>query len=271
MPVALITGASSGIGEALSHELARQGFKLCLLARREDRLNALASELSQTTKVITQKGDVTDPLDLRAAVQKTIQDFGCLNYVFANAGFGVSGLFEKLTNEDYARQFEVNVFGVMNTLRESFEALKITNGRVCIIGSVMSYVSAPGSSPYVMSKFCVRALAESLYHEWYPYGISVTLACPGMIESEIRRVDNQGRLHPGPDPVPKRFVMNARLCAKKIIAATKARRREIVITAHGKLGVFLARHMPWLLHWGIRFFRVQGGKQKSRDVQSANV
>ncbi len=268
--VALITGASSGIGEALARELAERKFRLVLLARRDDRLRALAKNLEGITSVRWQICDVTNPADLQSAVILATREFGRIDLVFANAGFGVSGTLEKLSIDDYRRQFETNIFGVINTLKATFESLKKAKGSACILGSVMSYVSFPGSTPYVMSKFAVRGLSEVVYHEWREEGVSVTLACPGVVESEIRLVDNQGRLHPGVDPVNKRFVMSAHECAQKIISATLARRREVVITLHGKVGVFLIRHFPGFFHWVVTALKLRGGRQKSKDVQAAN-
>ena len=105
--------------------------------------------------------------------------------VVANAGFGVAGSLLKLTNEDYQRQLETNVYGVMNTLRAAHPELQKSQGRAAIVGSVNSFVSLPGNSAYAMSKFAVRALAQSLWAEWRSDGISTTLICPGFVASKF--------------------------------------------------------------------------------------
>jgi short-subunit dehydrogenase len=99
-----------------------------------------------------------------------------------------------------------------------------------------------------MSKFAVRALAESLRHELRPAGIGVTLISPGFVESEIRLVDNQGRLRTeGHDAAPAWLRMDVDRAARKIVRAIDRRRREVVITGHGKAAVFMQRHVPGLM------------------------
>ena len=104
-----------------------------------------------------------------------------------------------------------------------------------------------------MSKFAVRALAEALWHELRPTGVSVTLISPGFVESEIARVDNQGVLRDAARAsAPSWLVMPTERAARQIVRAVTRRRREAVITGHGKLAVFLQRHAPWLVAWGVR-------------------
>src|SRR5207245_10100007 len=110
----------------------------------------------------------------------------------ANAGFGVVGPFALLTLDDYRRQFETNVFGVLRTLKATLADVRRTRGRIAVIGSVSGHIATPGSSPYAMSKFAVRALAEALGHELARSGVSVTLVSPGDVASEFRRCDQQG-------------------------------------------------------------------------------
>jgi short-subunit dehydrogenase len=185
--------------------------------------------------------------------------------VVANAGFGVVGPVERLTVEDYRRQFETNVFGVLRTIHATLADLKASRGRLVIIGSVSGYVATPGSSPYAMSKFAVRALAESLGHEVAPAGVAVTLVTPGFVESEIRRVDNAGVLRTeSPEPLPAWLVMSAGRAARQIVRAVARRRREIVVTGHGKLGVFVQRHAPWLVTRAIRAFGIRSRAEPPR-------
>jgi len=114
---------------------------------------------------------------------------------------------------------------------------------------VAGWLSAPGAAPYSMSKFAVRALAQALVHEMAPFGVSVTHVGPGFVESEIRNVDNEGRLRRessagGP---PAWIVMPAAAAARRIARAVARRRRDVVVTGHGKLAVWLERHVPWFV------------------------
>jgi short-subunit dehydrogenase len=257
--VAFITGASSGIGAALARELTRRGAHVALAARRQDRLEALATELRAAgRRVLVLACDVTRDGDVERAVAHTVAELGRLDVLVANAGFGVVGPLERLTLEDYRRQFETNVFGVLRTIYAGLPALRRARGRLVILGSVSGHVALPGSSPYSMSKFAVRALAEALDFELRPAGVSVTLVSPGFVDTEIHQVDNRGARHPEMrHRAPAWVRLNAERAARRIVRAVARRRREIVITWLGKLTVFIRRHAPRLYRWAVRTFGVR--------------
>ena len=246
-PVVFITGASSGIGEALALDYARRGSDVALLARRAARLATVAAAVAETgRRALTITGDVTADGDVQRAVDRALQEFGTIDIAIANAGFGIAGWFESLSLDDYRRQFETNVFGVIRTIRATLDPLKRSRGRLAILGSIAGYVASPGMSPYAMSKFAVRALADSLREELRRSGVSVTLLCPGFIDSEIRRVGRDGIFREEtPEPVPAWLRVRTDVAARQIARAIDHRRAEAVITGHGKLMVQLARHAPW--------------------------
>jgi short-subunit dehydrogenase len=259
----LITGASSGIGAALALEWARQGADVALAARRVDRLDALARDCQAVgARAVVIPCDVTRDGDCEQAVARTRSALGRIDVVVANAGFGVMGAFEKLALEDYRRQFETNVFGVLRTAHASLAELTATRGRLVVIGSVSGHVASPGASAYAMSKFAVRALSEALRAEWRGRGVSVTLITPGFVDSEIHQVDNRGVHHPdSPDFVPRWLRMPTDRAARLIVRAAARRRREVVITGHGKVAVFLKRHVPWLVAAGIERLGIQSRRE----------
>ena len=253
--VAFITGASSGIGAALAREFVREGADVALAARRADRVEALARSLSATgRRAVAIACDVTRDGDVEAAAERARAALGRIDIVVANAGFGVVGPMEQLTLADFRRQFETNVFGVLRTIYATLGDLKLHRGRLVIIGSVSGWVSTPAGAPYAMSKFAVRALAQSIDYELRPAGVSVTHVSPGFVESEIRQVDNQGRwwATPAGNGPPSWLVMPAAVAARIIVRAAARRRREVVVTGHGKLAVWVDRHAPWLVGWIIR-------------------
>jgi short-subunit dehydrogenase len=259
-----ITGASSGIGAALAREFAGEGADVALAARRVNRLEALAQEIGKTgRRAVVIACDVTRDGDLERAADQARAALGKLDVVVANAGFGVTGSLGTLSLDDYRRQFETNVFGVLRTVYATLDDLKKTRGRLVLIGSVSGHVALPGSSAYSMSKFAVRALAASLDHELAPHGVAVTLISPGFVESEIGQVDNRGvrRAEAPRRPLPASIVMATPTAARKIVRAVARRRREVVITGFGKAAVALQRHVPWLLAATIRRFGIKGRRE----------
>ncbi len=262
----LITGASSGIGAALARQFAREGADLVVAARRVDRLAALRAEVEGMGRAaLAVRCDVTVDGDVERAAAAARERFGRIDVVVANAGFGVVGPVERLTLADYRRQFETNVFGVLRTVYATLADLRRARGRLVVIGSVSGHLATPDSSPYAMSKFAVRALAEALGHELAGAGVSVTLISPGFVESEIRRVDNEGALRAGVrGPVPAWLVTPTATAARRIVGAVARRRREAIITGHGRLAVFLQRHAPWLVAWGVRRFGVRSRPESGR-------
>jgi short-subunit dehydrogenase len=262
----LITGASAGIGAALAREFAHRGARVALAARRTERLEALAAELrAGGTQALVVAADVTRDGDMEKAAAVTRETFGRIDVVVANAGYGVVGFLESLTLDDYRRQFETNVFGVLRTIYATLDDLKRSRGRLVIIGSVSGHLATPHGSPYSMSKFAVRALAEALRNEARAAGVAVTLISPGFVESELRLIDNRGVLHEGArDVVPSWLRMSAAACARETVTAIARRRREAVITGHGRVLVFLQRHFPGLMSTLIGLSRYRGRLQPGR-------
>ncbi len=242
----LITGASAGIGAALAIAFGAQGAKVSLCARRKERLHEIAEQVENAGgTALALSCDVTRQEVIREATEKTVAAFGGLDVAIANAGFGVSGLLEDLSVEDYRRQFETNFFGVLNTIYATLPYLKQSQGRLVVISSVLGRVASPSSSAYCSSKFALCGLSDALYYELREQGVSVTCIEPGLIATEFRQVDNKGQYHPeAEDPAPRWLRVSPERAARSMLRAIYHRRPEAVITNHGKLIVWLARHFP---------------------------
>jgi short-subunit dehydrogenase len=246
----LITGASSGIGEELAWQLSQAGAKLTLAARRTELMEALVQRIAatQAAKPLAVACDVTRDGDLERAVAEAVRQWGKLDVAIANAGFGVVGPLKKLSLEDYRRQIETNVFGVLRTIYAALPEIEKTQGNIAIMGSISGWGAAPGTSPYAMSKFALRALANSITPELRRSGVKVTLISPGFVASNIRRIDNRGKFHPAAkDPVPAWLVMSTDKAVRQMLRAVARGKREAIITGHGKLLVLLERFAPWIV------------------------
>jgi len=231
-------------------QLGAAGAKVTLTARRGELLAALADEMVSVGAVrpVISICDVTREGDLERAVADAVSAFSGLDVVFANAGFGVVGYFDRLELSDYRRQFETNVFGVLRTLKACKSEIGRRRGSAVIIGSVAGYCATPGNSPYCMSKFALRALACSITPEFARVGVHVTLISPGFVASNIRKVDNSGRFHADtPETIPGWLVVDTERACRQILRAVAARRAEATITGHGKLLVAIERFAPWIL------------------------
>ncbi|HTT02418.1 MAG TPA: SDR family NAD(P)-dependent oxidoreductase [Steroidobacteraceae bacterium] len=260
--VVLITGASSGIGEELAWQLACAGALVTLAARRTQRLALLSEKIAAAggTQCLVVECDVTKDSDPERAVAETLRARGRLDIVFANAGFGVVGAIAKLSLDDYRRQLETNVFGVLRTLLAALPEVQRNSGQIVLLGSVAGWISTPGSSPYAMSKFAVRALANAITPELASGGVTVTLISPGFVESDIRRVDNLGEVHAeAPDPIPQWLVMRREPAVRQMLRAVARGRREVIITRHGKIFVALERFAPWIIRAAARRMAARGG------------
>jgi short-subunit dehydrogenase len=246
----LITGASSGIGEELARQLGRYGSKLTLAARRRALLDGLADGIATAgaSRPLVVDADVTRDGDMERAVLESVRHWGTLDVVIANAGFGVVGAFRELSLADYRRQFETNVFGVLRTIYAALPEIERAHGNVVIIGSVAGWTATPGTSAYAMSKFALRALADSITPEFRRTGVTVTLISPGFVMSSIRQVDNQGRFHPAAkDSVPAWLAVSTTRAVRQILKAVARGKREAIVTGHGKILVALQRFTPWVV------------------------
>jgi len=262
----LITGASSGIGAEMARQLYAAGAKLTLAARRRELLEDLAREISTrgSTEPLAVECDVTREGDLERAVAESVRRWGKLDVAIANAGFGVVGPLKALTLDDYRRQFETNVFGVLRTLYAALPEIEKTKGHVVILGSASGWGATPGASAYSMSKFAVRALADAITPELRVSGVKVTLISPGFVASNIRRVDNQGKLHADmKDPVPPWLVMSTEKAVRQMLRAITRGKREVIITGHAKVLVALQRFAPWVIRAATRPWAARGASYRS--------
>ncbi|HEX9068532.1 MAG TPA: SDR family oxidoreductase [Ktedonobacterales bacterium] len=189
--IALITGASSGIGEAIAEDLAAHGMRLALAARRTDRLDALSRRLAEAhgAEAVAIACDVREPAQVEAAVAAALRRFGAIDVLVANAGFGYRA---PVVDGDVARWkslLDTNVFGLLVTLKYGVKPmLERGSGHVIVTSSVAGRVVTAGGGVYCGSKFAATAIAEALRMEAGPKGVRVTTIEPGVVISEFQAV-----------------------------------------------------------------------------------
>lgn len=251
--VVWITGGGSGIGRSLALAFAEEGATVAVSGRRQERLELVATEIEgKGGKALAVPCDVTDEASVESVVQRVVETFGRLDVAVANAGFSVAGKIEKLSAEDWRRQLDVNVVGLAMTARHSIPHLKENAGRLVLVGSVSGMIATPGVGAYSASKYAVRAIGQTLAVELHGTGVSCTTIHPGFIESEIAQVDNQGVFDANrEDTRPQKLMWPTDRAAKVTVGAIAARKREYTFTGHGKVGAFVGRHLPGLVHFGL--------------------
>jgi NADP-dependent 3-hydroxy acid dehydrogenase YdfG len=187
--VALVTGASSGIGEATAEALAAEGARVALAARREDELHALADRIeSEGGETLVVPTDVTDESQVEAMIQETYETFGRLDVLVNNAGVMLLENVADASRENFRQMAEVNLLGLMNTTHEALPIMQEQGtGHIVNLSSVAGRKAIPGSSAYNATKFGVNGFTEALRQELAGEGneIRTTLIEPGFVDTEL--------------------------------------------------------------------------------------
>jgi NADP-dependent 3-hydroxy acid dehydrogenase YdfG len=181
-PVFLITGASSGIGASTARHAAEAGYRLVLAARSADRLDALAAELGGAERAIAVGCDVAEWEQQEQMVATTLDAFGRIDVVFANAGFGAQRGFTAETPEHWRAMVLTNVLGAAYTIRATIDALRETKGHLILTSSVAGRRALNGSF-YSATKHAVTAMGEAVRQELNESGVRMTLIEPGMVDT----------------------------------------------------------------------------------------
>ena len=180
--VAVVTGASSGIGEATARALAADGYRVALLARRLDRITALADDLGNGAIAIG--ADVTDRGSIVAAADRVRQELGGADVLVNNAGIMLLGPFSSDQRDDYRQMLEVNLLGAITTTEVFLDQLKTGGGDIINISSVAGRTARAGNGVYAATKWGLNGWSESLRQELLP-DVRVTLIEPGTVATEL--------------------------------------------------------------------------------------
>lgn len=248
--VAVITGASEGIGRAVALELARQGARLVLAARSEARLASLAAECAELgAEALQVPTDVGDEGRCGALVAAAIGRFGAIDLLIANAGATMWSRLDELADVAVLeRLMRVNYLGAAWLTWHALPALKQSRGRIVAISSLLGLTGAPTRSGYAASKHAMFGFFDSLRIELAGSGVSVTVVAPDFVLSEIHRraLGPDGRAL-GESPMQESRIMSAGDCARIIVRAAARRERLVLTSARGRLVRWAALLAPGLL------------------------
>tara|TARA_X000000950_G_C13892538_1_gene651455 strand:+ start:816 stop:1556 length:741 start_codon:yes stop_codon:yes gene_type:complete len=182
----LVTGAGTGIGEAISRQLHAEGYRVTLLGRRSEPLETLAAELGGCSQTIT--GDVTDRAGLVASFTSATERFGDIEILVNSAGMAPTAPFSRMDFTDWQRTMDVNVNGVFHCTQVALDSMLNANwGRVINIASVASLRGFPYVSGYCASKHAVLGMTRALALEVATQGVTVNAICPGYVDTDIVR------------------------------------------------------------------------------------
>ncbi|WP_455754113.1 oxidoreductase [Streptomyces erythrochromogenes] len=184
MSVWFVTGASRGLGAEITREALERGHRVIATAR--DASAVLKAYPEKPDGLLAVNADVTEPEQLAAAVQVGLAEFGRIDVVVNNAGYGLVGAIEETSDEAARDLFDVNVFGLLHTLRATLPTLRSQrSGHVLNIGSVGGFATAPAVGLYGASKFAVEGISEALHGELAPLGVHVTVIEPGGFRTDF--------------------------------------------------------------------------------------
>jgi NAD(P)-dependent dehydrogenase (short-subunit alcohol dehydrogenase family) len=190
----LITGCSSGLGAALAAAVLARGQRVVATARNVDALGELAAQFPDTCRALAL--DVTDAAQVKSVVAQAVAEFGRLDVVVNNAGYGLIGAFEELGAQQVARNFDTNFFGALEVIRAALPALRAQgSGHIVNISAAAVISNYAGFSIYGATKWALEGVSESLAAELKPLGIKVTIVQPGpfrtdFIARSLERADN---------------------------------------------------------------------------------
>lgn len=268
--VVIVTGASSGIGEASARAFARAGAQMVLAARRVERLEAVAQAIrAGGADALVVPADLGQLADCQNIVRQTLARFGRIDVLFNNAGFGRLGWLEKLDPvTDIEALVAVNVLGVMQTTRQVLPVMiEQRGGHIVNMASVAGLIGTPTYSVYAASKFAVRGFSEALRREVEPWGIRVSLMCPGGVATEFASL---ARSHPNTRvATPKSLTLTSEVVARAAVRLARSPRPPgiLVLPWPFRLTVWLNQSFPRLSDWLIeRRFTIPERSEELRAV-----
>ena len=244
--VVVITGASSGIGEAAAEQFAKKGANLVLVARRKEKLDQVEKNLSKySVKILICVCDVSDKDQVKQMAEKTIETFSKIDILVNNAGFVIYGNVKELSIEDIESQMKTNYFGTIYCTKSFLpHFLKQNFGHIVNVASVGASFGVPGIASYCATKYAMLGFSEGLHHELHDTGVGVTVVSPIMVRTSLFD-------HPSFKNFTKHATgisLSSETVANAIIKASNSSRLEIVVPSFVRIGIWFKQTFPFLIN-----------------------
>lgn len=247
--VVVITGASSGIGLALSYEFAKRGAKIVMGARSEEKLKEEKQKLeSLGAKVAIKKVDVSDELQSKELIDTAVENFGGIDILICNAGISMRALFDDLELKVLHQLMDVNFWGTVNCVKYALPYIQKTRGSIVGVSSVAGIHGLPGRTGYSASKFAMTGFLETIRIENMKKGVHVMVACPGFTASNVRfsalTADGSAQ---GETPRDEGKMMSSERVAEIIAKGIARRKRTLLMEFDGRMSSLIKKFAPGLL------------------------
>lgn len=255
LKIALVTGASSGIGRDLSILLARSGYSVALASRRVEVLEDIAKRIrSEGGSAEPIKTDLSSLDEASALIDRVIKSFGGIDVLVNNAGFGIYGPIDEVDESDIYRIYMVNTIAPVILIKKAVPHMRAKGGGCIVnISSLAAYTPMPWLSLYVSSKAAIKSLTDSLRIELKPHGIRVIGVYPGYVDTEFHRsvilTRTASKIRWGSSRHPLTPMLQSEHVAREIVKGIKDPdfNRDIVIGARYKLVKMFSQHLGWLV------------------------
>jgi len=249
--VAIITGASSGIGLATSEELGRRGSKVVMASSTRERLEKAAKNLIQKGyDVLMVKTDVTSENECRVLIEETVKKYGCIDILINNAGISMRARFADMDLDVMRTVMDVNFWGTVYCTRYALKFLIESKGSIVGVSSIAGFHGLPGRTGYSASKFAMHGFLETVRIENLKTGLHVMIIAPGFTRTNIRMKALTGTGTPqGESPRKEERMMTPEYVAKWILKGIVKRKRNKIMTWVGRFTAFFQRIIPDLVDY----------------------
>jgi short-subunit dehydrogenase len=240
----LITGASSGIGKALTIAMLQAGARVAICARNSNNLQEVKEEL-MNKNLLTVRADVSIESDCKQFIDAAVAAFGRIDILINNAGISMRALFKDLDLNILRQSMDINYWGTVYCTKYALPHILATKGSIVGISSIAGYKGLPCRTGYSSSKFAIQGFLESLRIELLDDGVNVMWVSPGFVASNIRNTalsaDGSAQRE---TPLDEANLMSAEECANRMLNAIAHRKRTLIISTQGKLTVWMNKFFP---------------------------